>query len=92
MCTIVSGKYTPPFATLVLVQSAGGGCLYAGCDISLVITPSLPVRCPQLYVQIEEDNAFDGFVVAIWMFFIHVAVPCIKIEDYSIAYFDRIVV
>ena len=33
-CTIVSCKYTPPppFATLALVQNAGGGGLYAGCD------------------------------------------------------------
>ena len=30
-CTVVSRKYTPPFATLALVQNAGGG-LYAGCD------------------------------------------------------------
>ena len=33
---------------------------------SLVITPSLPVPGPQLHVQIEEDNAFDDFAVAIW--------------------------
>ena len=30
-CTVVSRKYAPPFANLVLVQTAGGG-LYAGCD------------------------------------------------------------
>ena len=39
--TVVSRKYSPPFAILALVQNAGG--LYAGCEISLVITPSLPV-------------------------------------------------
>ena len=40
--TVVSRKYTPPFATLASVQNAGGG--YArDAMISLVITPSLLV-------------------------------------------------
>ena len=38
--TIVSRKYSSPFASLALVQNAGGGGLYPGCDISLAITPS----------------------------------------------------
>ena len=33
---------------------------------SLTITPSLPVPRPQLRVQIEEENTFDDFAVAIW--------------------------
>ena len=37
--TIVSHKYTPPFATLALVQNAGGAYT-RDATISLVITPS----------------------------------------------------
>ena len=43
-------------------QSAGT----RDATFSLAITPSLPVPRPQLRVQIEEDNAFDDFAVAIW--------------------------
>ena len=72
----VSHKYAPPpFATLALVQSARGSHTW-DATFSLAITPSLLVPHPQLRVQIEEDNAFDNFAVAIWMLFIHVAVPC----------------
>ena len=39
---IVSHKYTPPFATLALVQNAGGAYT-RDATISLAITPSLPV-------------------------------------------------
>ena len=54
----------PLFATLALVQSAGG--TYArDATFSLAITPSLSVPRPQLHVQIE-DNAFDDFAVTIW--------------------------
>ena len=61
--TVVSHKYVPPFATLAIVQSAGG--LYAGCDIfSCDYDLTFGAR-PQLHVQIEEDNAFDDFSVAI---------------------------
>ena len=63
--TVVSRKYAPPFATLALVQSAGGAYT-RDATFSLAITPSLPVPRPQLRVQIEEDNAFDDFAVAIW--------------------------
>ena len=30
--TVVSRKYAPPFATLVLVQNTGGAYIDAGCD------------------------------------------------------------
>ena len=33
---------------------------------SLAIMPSFMVPRPQLRVQIEEENAFDDFAVAIW--------------------------
>ena len=39
--TVVSRKYAPPFATLALVQNAGGAYT-RDATISLVITPSLP--------------------------------------------------
>ena len=39
--TGVSHKYVPPFATLALVQNAGGGAYTQDVIISLVITPSL---------------------------------------------------
>ena len=43
--TIVSRKYTLPFATLALVQNAGGGGAYTrDATISLAITPSLPTK------------------------------------------------
>ena len=57
--------HPPPFATLALVQSAGGAYTW-DATFSLAITPSLPVPHPQLQVQIEEDNAFDDFAVTIW--------------------------
>ena len=62
--TVVSCKYAPPFATLALVQSAGGA-YGRDATFSLAITPSLPVLRPQIRVQIE-DNTFDKFAVAIW--------------------------
>ena len=65
-CTKVSRKYAPHFATLALVQSAGGGAYTRDATVSLAITPSLPVPRLQLCVQREEDNAFDDFAVAIW--------------------------
>jgi len=40
--TVVSRKYAPPFATLALVQNAGGGAYTRDATISLAITPSLP--------------------------------------------------
>ena len=40
MCTVVSYKYAPPFATLVLVQNAGGAYT-RNATISFAITPSL---------------------------------------------------
>ena len=45
MCanTVVSRKYAPPFATLVLVQNVGGAYT-RDATISLAITPSLPVK------------------------------------------------
>ena len=39
--TVVSQKYTPHFATLTLVQNAGGPYI-RDATISLTITPSLP--------------------------------------------------
>ena len=54
----------PPFATLGLVQSAGG-TYTQDAIFSLTIMPSLPVSRPQLHVQIG-DNAFDDFAVAFW--------------------------
>ena len=39
--TVVSRKYAPPFAILVLVQNAGGAYT-RDATISLAITPSLP--------------------------------------------------
>ena len=62
--TVVSRKYAPPFATLALVQSAGGAYT-RDPTFSLAITPSIPVPRPQLCVQVEEDNAFDDFAVAV---------------------------
>ena len=62
----MSRKYVPPFATLALVQSAEGEAYMQAATFSLAITPSLPVPLPQLHVQIEEDNAFEDFAVAIW--------------------------
>ena len=47
--TVVSHKYAPPFATLALVQSAGGAYAW-DVTFSLVIMPSLPVPRPQLRV------------------------------------------
>ena len=60
----MSHKYAPPFATLALVQSAGGAYTQ-DLTFSLVIMPSLPVPRPQLCVQVEEDNAFDNFAVPV---------------------------
>ena len=40
MCTVVSRKYVPTFATLALVQNAGGAYT-RNATISLTITPSL---------------------------------------------------
>ena len=37
----MSHKYAPPFATLALVQSAGGGAYTLDATFSLAITPSL---------------------------------------------------
>ena len=37
--TVVSRKYAPPFATLALVQSAGGGAYTWDATFSLAITP-----------------------------------------------------
>ena len=48
--TIVSCKYTPPFATLALVQSAGRAYTW-DATFSLMIMPFLPVPHPQLRVQ-----------------------------------------
>jgi len=42
VCTVVSRKYAPPFATLASVQNAGGAYTQ-DATISLAITPSLPV-------------------------------------------------
>ena len=42
ICTVVSRKYVPPFATLASVQNAGGACTW-DATISLAITPPLPV-------------------------------------------------
>ena len=39
-CTVVSRKYAPPFATLALVQNAGGAYT-RDATIPLAITPSL---------------------------------------------------
>ena len=41
--TVVSHKYAPPFATLALVQNAGGAYT-RDATISLAITPSLPIK------------------------------------------------
>ena len=41
--TVVSRKYAPPFATLALVQNAGGAYT-RDATISLAITPSLPIK------------------------------------------------
>ena len=57
---------------------------------SLAITPSLPVPRPQLRVQIEEDNAFDDFAVAIWKDAMWQS--RVEIKGYSVVYFDRIAV
>ena len=54
-----------PFCNLSL-STKRRGVSYMGCNISLAIMPSLLVPHPQLCVQIEEDNAFDNFAVAIW--------------------------
>ena len=42
-CIIVSRKYAPPFATLALVQNAGG-TYTQDVTISHAITPSLPIK------------------------------------------------
>ena len=60
-CSVL--QIRPPFATLAIVQIAGGGLYAQDATFSLAITPSLPVPCPQLHV---EDNKFDDFAVAIW--------------------------
>ena len=39
--TVVSRKYALPFATLALVQNAGGGAYTRDATFSLAITPSL---------------------------------------------------
>ena len=39
----MSHRYTPPFATLALVQNAGGAYT-RDATISLAITPSLPIK------------------------------------------------
>ena len=51
----------PPFATLALVQIAGGAYTQ-DATFSVAVTSSLLVPHPQLRV---EDNAFDDFAVAI---------------------------
>ena len=82
--------HPPPFATLAIVQIAGG--LYAwDATFSLVITPSLLVLCPQLHV---EDNAFDNFAVAISMeeSYLHMWQSRVEIVGYSVTYFDHIAV
>ena len=50
VCTIVSRKYAPPYATLASVQNAGGGGgggVYAGCEYfsrDYNPQPPLPVK------------------------------------------------
>ena len=56
--TIVSRKYAPPFATLALVQSAGGAYTW-DVTFSLAITPSLPVPRPH---KLKLD--WEGFATA----------------------------
>ena len=78
ICTVVSRKNALPlFATLALVQSAGGGACTRDATFSLArLRP--PFRClaHKFMTRYIEDNTFDNFAVAIWMLFIHVAVPC----------------
>ena len=57
---------------------------------SLATTSSLPVPRPQLRIQIEEDNAFDNFAVAIWKDVIYMWQSREEIEGYSVVYFDCI--
>ena len=54
----------PVFATLALVQSAEEAYM-RDPTFSLSIKPSILVPRPQLCVQVEEDNAFDDFTVAV---------------------------
>ena len=53
ICTVVSRKYAPPFATLASVQNAGGGACMRDATISLAIRPPLPV-------QIKHDLIVGG--------------------------------
>ena len=55
--TVVSRKYAPPFATLALVQSAGGGYMQ-DATFSLVITPSLDR-------EMSSGSVDAGFVLAL---------------------------
>ena len=66
---------SPPFATLPLVQSAGGACLYVGCDIfsrNYALPSGAPptTSCPNRRQRIYFDDFAD------WKDVIHVAVPC----------------
>ena len=53
--TVVSRKYAPPFANLALVENAGGAYT-RDATISLVITPSLPLK---LYLIVGGVGATD---------------------------------
>ena len=58
----MSRKYVPPFPTLALVQSAGGG-LYTGCDIfSRDYAPSSP---PRLDREMFTGSVDAGFLLAL---------------------------
>ena len=68
--TVVSCKYTPPLATLALVQSAGGGAYMRDATFSLaahIITITL------LLSQLSQDshghvNLFDCHVIVTYMY------------------------
>ena len=52
---VVSRKYAPPFATLALVENAGGAYT-RDATISLAITPSLPVKLDLIDSGVEAKH------------------------------------
>ena len=73
----VPQKCPPPFCNLSLSTKCRGGACMRDATFSLArLRP--PFRClaHKFMSRYIEDNAFDNFAVAIWMLFIHVAVPC----------------
>ena len=57
--TVVSRKYAPPFATLALVQNAGGAYMQ-DATISLAITPSLPKKHDPMSLSVAGGGQGRG--------------------------------